>query len=79
MLTANETPAMVNVRLTVAVSGDRFESFTINVKTVADAEAVGMPVIAPLDAFSESPAGRVPLTSDHVYGIVPPVAVSAAE
>src|SRR5262245_39777977 len=41
--------------------------------------AVGVPEITPVPAASVSPAGSVPLASDHVYGGVPPVAVSVAE
>jgi hypothetical protein len=41
--------------------------------------AVGVPVIAPVAALNESPAGKVPLVSDHVYGAVPPVAPKVAE
>ena len=37
-----------------------------------------MPVIAPVDAFSKSPAGNVPPASDHVYGVVPPLPVTVA-
>lgn len=40
--------------------------------------AVGGPVIAPVDAFKDNPAGSVPLVSDQVYGAVPPVADNIA-
>ena len=40
---------------------------------------VGVPVIAPVAAFSVSPAGSEPVSSDQVYGGVPPVAVSVCE
>ena len=33
--------------------------------------AVGVPVIAPLDAFKLKPAGRIPLVIDQVIGVVP--------
>ena len=37
--------------------------------------AVGVPVIAPVDVFSDSPVGKLP-TSAYVYGAVPPDAVT---
>lgn len=79
VLIANETPEIVSVRLAVAVSAERLESLTINVKAAAGVETAGMPVIAPLAPLNESPAGKVPLTTDQAYGTVPPLAVRAAE
>src|SRR5271167_2672183 len=38
--------------------------------------AVGVPLTAPVDVFSVNPAGSVP-TTENVYGVVPPVTVSA--
>ena len=35
---------------------------------------VGFPVMAPVELFRWSPAGRGPLATDHEYGWVPPVA-----
>jgi hypothetical protein len=40
---------------------------------------VGVPEIAPVDATKLSPAGKVPELIDQVYGVVPPLACSAAE
>src|SRR5215475_10570516 len=40
--------------------------------------AVGVPEITPVLAASVSPAGNAPLAIDHVYGGVPPLAVSVA-
>ncbi len=37
---------------------------------------VAVPVIAPVDALSDSPAGRLPEEMDHVRAPVPPVAAS---
>jgi hypothetical protein len=39
---------------------------------------VGVPAIAPVEAFNIRPAGRVPLVSDHIYGGVPPAAAKTA-
>ena len=36
--------------------------------------AVGVPVIAPVEAFKLAQDGKAPLVTDHVYGAVPPVA-----
>jgi len=36
--------------------------------------AVGVPEITPVPAFKLRPAGRLP--DDHVYGVLPPVALS---
>ena len=41
--------------------------------------AVGVPVMAPVPAFSSSPPGSDPIVTDHVYGCVPPEAVSVCE
>jgi hypothetical protein len=40
---------------------------------------VGGPVIAPVDAFNDNPAGKVPVITAHVYGVVPPAATRVAE
>ena len=44
---------------------------------VGVAAAVGVPVMAPVDALSVNPAGK-PLAIDQVYGAVPPVAARVA-
>jgi hypothetical protein len=56
------------------------ESFTVNWTLVEPAAAaVGVPLRAPV-VLSESPAGRVePDATLHVYGLMPPVAVSDTE
>ena len=41
--------------------------------------AVGVPVIAPVEAFNDRPAGKLLPTVAHVYGVVPPAAASVAE
>jgi hypothetical protein len=40
---------------------------------------VGVPVIAPVDASNENPAGNVPTATAQAYGVVPPVAANVAE
>ena len=57
---------IVRVRLTVLVCCGLPESFTWNDKGVLATLTVGVPVMAPVEAFSESPVGMVPLVSDHV-------------
>ena len=69
---ANAPVAIVNVRVALAFCAGLPESLTLNIKAVALAGAVGVPVIAPEVAFNVSPAGSVPLVRVHVYGDVPP-------
>lgn len=71
--------AIVRFRLTDAICVGLLASVTLKVSGVAVAVAVGVPVIAPVEALSESPAGNEPLVNVHVYGVVPPVAESATE
>ena len=52
------------------------ESTTCAVKLNVPA-VVGVPVIAPVEAFNVSPVGNDPLMIENVYGGVPPVATSA--
>jgi hypothetical protein len=57
---------MVSVRLTDWLCAGLLESVTLKVSAVALAVAVGVPLIAPVEAFSDSPAGKVPLVSAQV-------------
>jgi len=68
----------VSVRLADFVCAGLLVSVTVNVSGVALTVAVGVPVIAPVVAFSERPAGSVPDVTDQEYGVVPPAAVSVA-
>ena len=43
------------------------------------AAVVGVPVIAPVAAFSDSPAGKLPAETLNVYEPVPPVALTVCE
>ena len=52
------------------------ESTTCAVKLNVPA-VVGVPVIAPVEAFNVNPGGNDPLMIENVYGGVPPVATSA--
>ncbi len=52
-----------------------FASVTFAVKLYVPV-AVGVPEINPVDDASESPVGKEPELTDHVYGSVPEVAVS---
>jgi len=54
------------------------ESVTWKVSGVFETVCVGVPVIAPVEVFSDKPVGKVPLVRDHVYGVVPPVAARVA-
>lgn len=67
---------MVKVKLAVAVSFGLVESVTVSVTVeVPVPETVGIPVIWPV-ALRERPAGSP--VAVNVYGVVPPVAVTAA-
>jgi hypothetical protein len=63
---------MVNGQVVVAT--EPLESVTLIVNVPA---VFGVPVIAPVDAFSVRPVGRVPLATENVNGAVPPVTVIA--
>jgi hypothetical protein len=68
---------MVKVKLDVALCAGLSESVTENEKVKVPA-AVGVPLIAPVEAFRLRPPGRLPPVTAHVYGVVPPVASSVA-
>lgn len=51
-------------------------SVTLKVRAAAVTGADGVPLMTPVEAFSDSPAGKVPVVSDQVYGVVPPEAAS---
>ena len=61
-------------RAFVAVSAGVWESVTRTVKFEVPA-VVGVPEITPPE-LKESPAGRLPLWRDQLYGVTPPVAAS---
>ena len=69
---------MVRVKLTLCVSAGMLESVTLKVSGVLVTPTVGVPEIAPEDEFSDNPTGSVPVLRDHVYGALPPCAVSCA-
>jgi len=56
---------IVSVRFAVCVSTGLLVSVTVNFNGAAFTDAVGVPVIAPVEVLNESPAGSVPLTA-HV-------------
>jgi hypothetical protein len=76
MLTAVEE--IVNISLTDLLPGGALESATWNVRGAFVTVCVGVPAIAPVEAFNIRPAGNAPLVSDHLYGGVPPVAAKTA-
>jgi hypothetical protein len=53
-------------------------SFTCTVNDTVPV-VVGVPEIAPVDATRLNPVGRVPAITLQLYGVVPPLACSAAE
>ena len=64
--------AIFNVRVTVAVCGVGVVESVALMITLPLLAAVGVPVIAPVPALIERPAGRP--VADQVYGAIPPVA-----
>jgi hypothetical protein len=63
------------LRFALAVLTGFSESVTVAVKLIVPTcGPVGVPVIAPVAAFSARPAGRLPVVIAHEYGVVPPVA-----
>ena len=69
----------VRVRLTDWLCVGLPESVTLKVRGADDTACVGLPVMAPVLALSESPVGNEPLVTDHVSGPVPPVATRGTE
>ena len=58
--------AVVSVSDAVALCAGLPESVTLKVSDAPDTGAVGVPVMAPVAVFSDRPAGKLPLVSDHV-------------
>ena len=69
--------AMLMLSACVAVAGVEAESVAFTVKFAVPA-TVGVPVIAPVPAFSVKPVGREPVVIDQVTAPVPPVAPNVA-
>jgi hypothetical protein len=61
----------------VAVWGVADESFACT-ENAEEPDAVGVPEIAPVELLSVKPAGSEPEATLQVYGVVPPVAATAA-
>lgn len=76
VVTVRVAVSMVKVRFAVMFCLGLPESCTPNVSGVLFTDAVGVPVMAPVAALRESPAGSVPLAKDQVYGDIPPLAAS---
>jgi hypothetical protein len=62
---------IVNVSLADLLAAGVPESATWNVRGVLVTVCVGVPVIAPVEAFNVRPAGSVPLVSDHISAECP--------
>ena len=54
-------------------------SVTVNVTAAGVVAFVGVPLMMPVEAANDSPAGRVPDVTVHVSGVTPPVAASVCE
>src|ERR1035441_10958260 len=60
VVTVSTGGAIVRLKLALAVCADEPESVTLNVSGVAVMGVLGVPLINPVDAFSDNPAGKVP-------------------
>ena len=69
--------AMLIESCLLAACGAEEESVVCTVK-VKVPEADGVPVIAPVELFSDNPPGREPAVKLQLYGVVPPDAASVA-
>jgi hypothetical protein len=69
---------MVSDSVTEADCAVALESVSWKLSELLLAVDDGVPVIAPVDASSETPDGNEPFVSDHLYGAVPPLAASVA-
>jgi hypothetical protein len=78
ILTVVGAAEMVILSGLVVVCTGLLASLTCTVK-LKTPTAVGVPLITPLFTLSPRPVGRDPFAIDHKYGVVPPLAVSAAE
>ncbi len=67
------------VMLSTCVAVSEAASVTWTVKVVVLFPfCVGVPEITPVLAASDRPEGSVPEAMDHVYGVVPPLALNVA-
>ena len=57
---------MLSDSVEVLLCADFSESATWKVSAIFDPAAVGVPVMAPLEAFRERPAGNAPLVTDQL-------------
>ena len=57
---------VVSVRAALALCTGLLESVTLKLSEAPETAAVGVPVMAPVAAFRDSPAGNAPLVSDQV-------------
>src|SRR5580692_7798216 len=77
MLAPPPPPLALIIKLNALSAVNELASLTCTVKLLAPVP-VGVPEIIPVLGASVSPAGKVPESIDHVYGVVPPVAASVA-
>jgi hypothetical protein len=77
-VTVGDEAATTIDKLVEAVTGTLSASVTCAVKLLTPG-CVGVPVIAPVLASRVSPAGKLPLATDHVKGAIPFCSVSVCE
>jgi hypothetical protein len=54
------------------------ESVTL-ITGLNEPDTVGVPEITPVVVFNDTPVGKTPLNTDHVYAAVPPVTVKVVD
>ena|ERR1035438_5035496 len=70
---------IVRVRFTIALCAGEPASVALNVSGVPVTAMAGVPLIAPVEAFSVNPVGSVPRISCQLHAPVPPVLASVCE
>ena len=80
VVTFKVVAVMVMLRFAVAVFWVGVsESVTVTVKLIVPVTfPLGVPEITPVVAFKLSPAGKLPVVTAQVSGVIPPVAASVA-
>ena len=77
VVTLRVEAVMAMLRLAVAVFFGVSASVTVTVKFVVPVNVpLGVPEIRPVAGFKVRPAGRLPVVTAQVYGVMPPAACS---
>ena len=78
VITLSVEAVMAMLRFALAVFFGDSESVTVTMKFVVPVNVpLGVPEITPVAAFKLRPAGRLPVVTAQLYGVIPPVACNA--